>query len=295
MSAAEILFQSDPFVAQIHVSRQRACSYLYSRQSPAGGFCFYRTEYLDEPNLSDTWHAVAALRLLGEQPQQSESIANFVYRHPAGRQLYALYYRTFILDALGIADPERPAVMESVHALHPDPDGLTSHSDMTGQLERLLLTLRLKVHLDMEFAAEDIATAILDLEHPYGGFGVPPNILETYLAVDVLALCGKKASANTGTFVARLAGPGYGFRLTDTSLAFNLEAICAGIECCRLLRQRVAYPDDAAASILACQTGNGGFARAPDSLPGIETTHLALRGLASLFGNAVFRNSITTP
>ncbi|MGC2456659.1 MAG: hypothetical protein WA435_01510 [Gallionellaceae bacterium] len=39
---------------------------------------FYRSTYLDEPNLFDTWHAVAALALLGEQPPHVESIVHFV-------------------------------------------------------------------------------------------------------------------------------------------------------------------------------------------------------------------------
>jgi hypothetical protein len=47
-------------------SCQCACRYLLGRQSPTGGFCFYRSEYLDEANLFDTWHAVAALALLNE-------------------------------------------------------------------------------------------------------------------------------------------------------------------------------------------------------------------------------------
>jgi prenyltransferase beta subunit len=40
----------------------------------------------------------------------------------------------------------------------------------------------------------------------------------------------------------------------------------------------------ALAFILDCQTGDGGFARAPDALPDIALTHLALAGLDALAG-----------
>ncbi len=282
MNAGDARPKGDPLSA---ASCQRVRSYLLERQSPMGGFCFYRTAYLDEPNLSDTWHAVAALRLLGEEPPNRDAIADFVCMQPPGKQPYALYYRTFTLDALGMADPDRAAMIENIHALQLDTEGLFTHADLSGKLERLLFILRLKVHCGTGFSAQQVVSAMLALEHPEGGFGTPPNIIETNLAAAILALCGGKASADTGRFVTSLGGPGYAFRFTENSLAFNLETICAGIECCRLLNLQIAYPADAAAFILACQTGNGGFARAPDSLPGIELTHLALQGLATLNGN----------
>jgi hypothetical protein len=281
---------SDSLAAHAIESRYRARHYLFGRQSPSGGFCFYRSTYLDEPNLSDTWHAVAALALLGEQPPHAETIVHFVCMQPPGKQPYALYYRTFTLDALSSVDPDHAAVAESVHALSLNLHDLARHPGLSGQLERLLLTLRLKIYFDMEFATEDISRAILGLEHPNGGFGTPPNILETSLALGILALCGQEASSYTMGFVARLEGPGYAFRLTENSLSPNLETVCAGIECCHLLTLPVTYPEDAAAFILSCQRSNGGFARAPGALPGIELTHLALQGLASLFEDAPSHN-----
>lgn len=34
---------------------ERSLKYVTSRQCRNGGFCFYRTEYLEEPNLYDTY------------------------------------------------------------------------------------------------------------------------------------------------------------------------------------------------------------------------------------------------
>lgn len=58
-------FLPSPLITRINESRQRVRNYLLGRESPSGGFCFYRTDYLDEPSLFDTWHATAALGLLG--------------------------------------------------------------------------------------------------------------------------------------------------------------------------------------------------------------------------------------
>jgi len=43
--------------------RARTLRYIVERQCKIGGFCFYR---LEEPNGSDTYFAIATLRLLGE-------------------------------------------------------------------------------------------------------------------------------------------------------------------------------------------------------------------------------------
>lgn len=283
MSLAATRSWIDPLAAHVYGARQRARHYLLGRQSPSGGFCFYRTEYLDEPNLFDTWHAVAALTLLGELLPHREMLVDFVCAQPPGRQPYALYYRTFTLDALGSPDPDHAAVEESVRSLPLNVHGLARHSNLSGQLERLLLTLRLKRYLDLAFAAEEIARSILGLEQPSGGFGTPPNLLDTRLALEILPLCGQVTSARTAAFVDRVELPIFAFRLTEDSLSPNLETVCAGIECCQRLGLSVAHPGDAAAFILDCQTGDGGFARAPNALPDIGLTHLALQGLASLF------------
>ena len=51
----------------------RARAYLLGRQCANGGFSFYRGEYLEEPNTHDTWHALAAMRMLGTPPPGRET------------------------------------------------------------------------------------------------------------------------------------------------------------------------------------------------------------------------------
>jgi hypothetical protein len=278
---------TETLVARINAALIHARGYLLGRESSSGGFCFYRSENLDEPNLSDTWHAVAALALLNELPQQRERLVSFVYSQVPDCQVYALYYRTFTINTLGFADASRAEVEKRVRALELN-TSLSIDSGLSGHLDRMLKTLQLKKIFNIEFEVDEIAKMILKLEDSNGGFGFSPNILDTQLVLEIASLCGLAISARTKAFVSRLDEPMFAFRLTDYSLSPNLEIVCAGIKCCQHLHLPITYPNEAAKFILACQMDNGGFARAPRALPDICLTHTALHGLANLFNDASF-------
>jgi hypothetical protein len=260
----------------------RARAYLLGRQCANGGFSFYRSDVLEEPDTHDTWHALAALRCLGTSPPRRQDIVRFVAQQPVPTQPYGLYFRVRSLCLLDAADPFHAAVREAVAAL-PTPD-LQSLDDSTDTLYSLRLALWLKRHFGLAFPAQDIARRLLAGEHPDGGYGLPPNLLATRQALAVLDLCQAPAPARAGAFVMGLATPDFGFRLTADSLAPNLEITCAGVSCCRRLGLPIPHAADALAFILDCQTGDGSFARAPSALPDIALTHLALSGLEVLAG-----------
>jgi len=257
----------------------RARGYLLERESPDGGFCFYRTADLEEPNLFDTWHAVAALALLGAVPAHRTRLIRFVAEQGVVGELYSLYYRARILHALGVADTERAAVRALVAERAPCLPEEADAAAFSSTLDRLRMTLWLKRHAGTPFPARRIADALRAVEHPKGGYGVPANLLDTRAALAILALCQQRVAHRTNEFVSRLAVPGLGFRLTDDSLTSNLETTCAGLACARRLWLTVPVEADAIGFILACQSVNGGFARAPGALPGIGLTHLALTAL----------------
>jgi prenyltransferase beta subunit len=263
----------------------RARAYLRGRQCADGGFSFYRSEYLEEPNAHDTWHALAALRLLGAPAPKRDDMSRFVLRQALSEQPYALYFRVRSLNLLGSPDPEHTAVRAAVVALATPISDLEQPDDPADVLYRLQLVLWLKRHFDLACPAKPIIRALLAYEHPAGGFGDPPNLLATRQALAVLALCSEEPSAQTGAFVAGLATPGFGFRLTSDALATSLETTCAGVACCRRLDLPIIYADAALAFVGDCQTGDGGFARAPGALPNIGLTHLALAGLTALAGS----------
>lgn len=269
-----------PFARALSSAR----AYLLGRQCANGGFSFYRSDYLEEPNTHDTWHALAALRLLGIAPPRREEILRFIADQPVSEQPYALYFRVRSLRLLDGPDPEHAAVRAAAAALPPSAPEMELSGDPTDALYQLRLALWLKRHFGLAFPAPDIARSLISGEHADGGYGVPPNLHATRQVLAVLALCEAQPPARAAAFVARLATPGFGFRLMVGSLAPNLETTCAGVSCCRRLGLPIVHAADALTFILDCQTGGGGFARAPDALPDLGLTHLALAGLEVLAG-----------
>ncbi len=259
----------------------RARAYLLERQSPSGGFCFYRGYYAEEPNLSDTWHAIAVLiGLLGVDLPEKNSHASFVIGQPIAPQPLLLYYRVRTLLALGADDPQSAEVRSAVEALQAHFPNIATQASLSAALQRIRCTVWLKWHFGLPTALDDLAMALLRGEHEGGGYGIPPNLLDTEAAIAVLMLCGHAPLPRTGDFVNRMAVAGFGFRLTAGSLSPNLETVCAGIRSCCRLGMPIPHARDAMAYVLSCQTGNGGFARAAGALPDITLTHLALTTLA---------------
>jgi hypothetical protein len=264
---------------------RRARDYLLSKQSPGGGFCFYRGYYLEEPNLADTWHGVAALtELLRVVPAERDEHAGFVARQAVEPQPFALYYRLRSLLALKVADPMQAEVARAVAALHVGlPDAARPHL-FGAALQRLRCVLWLRRHLGMEDATEGVAEAMHAMANADGGYGVPSNLPDTEATVAVLALCGAMPRPATGGFVQSMADPQFGFMLTATSRSPNLETVHAGVASCRRLGLAIPHAAAARAFVLSCQTGSGGFARTADALPDLALTHMALTVLLRYLG-----------
>ena len=260
----------------------RAHEYVLQHQSPGGGFCFYRNEYLDEPNLADTWYAVSILAnlLQAEVPHRSRH-ADFVTGLSIQPQAFALHERVRVLQCLGHDDPWSSEVRMAVMSLPlrvATVDAQTAA--LSTELAQLADTLWLKHYFQLDVEPRELMQAVRRLEHLEGGFGTPPNLLDTGAALGVLAFGGESASPRTADFVLRMGVPGFGFRLTASSMSPNLETTCAGVTSCCLLGLPVPHADDAASFILSCQSSNGGFARASGALPDLSLTQLALSTLA---------------
>lgn len=270
--------------------------YLTERQSPSGGFCFYRGYYLEEPNLADTFHAVSAWGLVTRDPlPERRGHVAFVLRHEVEQQPFALYYRVNSLRALGASDPDEERVREAVAAL---PLVLPNMGSTAPQLplRRLAYCLWLKRHFGLLDGPEvHVGEALFASEGDEGGYGNPPNLVDTIEALQVLTLCGARPRALTVGFVRSLGIPGFGFQLTVHSLSPSLETTCAGIECSSLLGTSVEFADDALDYVLACQTGNGGYALRPEALPNLAWTHLALRALCTGLDTTALEHASSTP
>ncbi len=259
---------------------QHAREYLIEKQSPGGGFCFYRGYHLEEPNLADTWYGVAALtNLLGVELSQRKEHSDFVIARPVEPQPFLLYCRIRCLLALQTSDPAAADVAQAVESLRlnlPDP---ASPHQLGASLKRLHCVLWLRKHLGMDATTQCFAEEVLSLAHEDGGYGAPSNLLDTADAIALLRLCGTALPEATREFVSSMADPQFGFRLTVTSCSPNLETVHAGAVSCRRLDMVIPYGAAAVSFVLSCQTGSGGFARASDALPDLTLTYMALTTL----------------
>jgi hypothetical protein len=269
--------------ARVANAFDRAAEYLLGRQCAEGGFCFYRCEYLEEPNLADTYHAVAALSLLGRALPRAADVIAFVERFPPSAQPSHLYYiaETRRLVDSGFQPNERLACAIRGLRLTEPP----SPSHLSDWLQRTRLVARLKGDFADRLDIDIVRRMLERVEH--GGFGSRPNLCDTRLALEILDACGRvQALPAIAPFVERLQGKPFGFTNTLVGTTATVDTIFAGVRSCALLGIPVRYPELATRFLLLCQTGGGGFARAPNALPNIEYTFEALAALTSLVHSA---------
>jgi len=78
-------------------ARARAASYVISRQCANGGFCVYRSIYLEQANLADSWHALASLQLLQQPIPNAAKLRQWLDGFaPATLNAEELYYWAFV-------------------------------------------------------------------------------------------------------------------------------------------------------------------------------------------------------
>jgi hypothetical protein len=259
----------------------RALGYLRSRQCANGGFCFYRVEDLEEPNLHDTYHAVCALRSAGVEVPRLEPLLRFL----DDSELYGpdyLFYYAFTLEAMGRAGRIDSRRREAIDALHLDAPRPGAEIVLGGWLQTALRIVRLKRAFTVARPLPGVARFVETLKRD-GGYGEKPNLRDTLLCLRILEVLGHAPQVeDTRRFVRGLQCRHTGFTLTGDSTLADLDTLRAGLRCCEMLDLAVQHAPDILAFTLRCQGGNGGFSRVPGALPDIEQTHRALQVVAIL-------------
>jgi hypothetical protein len=282
-----------------------AAAYIRSRQSPSGGFCFYRYGSVDEPSLGDTYCAVAALWLFGIKVPNARKTVNFVAEARIFGLTY-LYFSAFTLDHLGHASQVGEEALEPIRSLSITVPEAAGSVDTSGWLESVRKTIRLQQRFapmapDSAVPAEKRAAnpgpvaCVARSENRYaqvaafmadlmtrGGFGVRTNLWDTGLALSVGALLRLRPSEEMVAFVDSLQQLPVGFLMTPHSVMSSLDVAYAGVRCCEILGLPVRHRQEVIDFMLSCQTSNGGFAHAPMALPNLEFTYRALKTLAML-------------
>jgi hypothetical protein len=261
---------------------QKTRAYLYSRQSDHGGFCFYKSDGVDEPNLGDTYHALAALKLLHAPVPHVNALLRFLDEASILGPGY-LHAYAFALDLLDHAERIDPARLARI-AEWPvaPPRWALDAQGLGGWLHHLLCLLRLKQRFAQLEPCPELVAYIQDWKTD-GGYGREASLTQTYLALSVLRLLGvESAEADVRDFVNDLQVLPFGFTETRHCVSANIDVVYAGVQCCALLGLSVRHGRQVLDFTLACQTEAGSFSRAPVALPDIELTHRALQILQVL-------------
>lgn len=260
-----------------------ATEYLRGRQCSNGGFCFYRSEDLEEPNLGDTYHAVAAFGLIGAQIPNREKVVAFL-EDSAEEGRANLFFYAFTLDLLGLRSTLGIEQIRQIERLSPGTPADESVLGVSTWLEDTARVVRLQRCFAQVSASDRYVATVARFEHD-GGFGVTPNILDTWSALSILKAVGKfEPPSQTRGFVRDMQLLGYGFVTAPGAAATSLEAMHAGVCCCRLLDVAIEYPADVLEFVLGCQSRDGAFARQSVALPDIELTHQALEVIEAIVG-----------
>jgi hypothetical protein len=267
----------DRLIARTRTSIVKAVAYLCRKQSYNGAFCFYRYEHADHPNLRDTYRAIAALRLAGAEIPRADELLQYLNGLELC-DLSALFHYAFSLERLGGSALIREPVRLQIGRLplkRPD-DIVRIPSERW--LESTLQTVLLQQSFAGLTANAEVVRAIGELKGKEGGYGDNANLWDTYLSLSILTVLGDNSLSreDTRVFVDRLQRSSSGFTATLDSSHTNLPIIAAGMRCCTLLGLPVRHRADILTFVLACQSADGSFSRAPVALPNIELTHQAL-------------------
>lgn len=265
--------------------RCRVVRYVMERKCVSGGFCFYK---LEEPNGSDTWHALSILDLLKVQFEDAATVACLQrMQRPDGTYdgIYAAYYAIKSLALLGetpFLDP-RPYVLSNLENFRFDAKRLPAEVISMFRRTSYLVELYGVLEMDADGPLRDsMVDFILGFQNEDGGFGhLFSTLLDTARALAMLKNLGQPIEAlGTEGFIRLCEVPFYGFTdIPRTTLSF-LEYVHAGVLASYLVARRPTYRNSCEAYILNCRTRNGGFSRTLQG--GIATLENTWHGVHAL-------------
>jgi len=276
-----------PHFLQKDVNNQ-IVDYVFARQCRRGGFCFYK---LEEPNGSDSYHALSILDLL-EVPFQDEKTAVYLrnMQHDDGSydSVFSAYYSIKGLRLLQHRPRYNPEPYIRKHLERFALDVRKLPPEIHSIFKRLLYVVELYLSLGMErdeWVEKNIVDFILSFQNEDRGFGNhKSNLTDTAKALVMLDRLGYPVQElECERFIRLCATPLFGFTdIPHRSLSY-LEYIHAGILASYVISIRPRYSDSCATFILDCQNRNGGFSRVPHAgIATMEDTYYAAHAMKML-------------
>lgn len=248
------------------LDHRAAADYVLRRQTPAGGFCFYRTPQwgVEEPNAPDTLAALASLLLLGVEPPAPEATGQWL-RHlqndEGGYPSLTIGWAALRgLELLGSAPLRSPRTWLAGWAQRLLTTRRAVPQDMRAAIQGLLRLAEL-LALDPDQSTE-VAHLLAVSAESRGGWARPGADVETTaLAVQLARRAGEIPvdSRAVGRFLRGCEDSAVGIRVRPDSHATTVGALWGGLVIAAALEMPPRWPAAIAASLVLLQRPNGGL------------------------------------
>jgi len=259
--------------------------YVLSRRTPQGGYSYYRTPEwrVEEPSAPDTLAALESLRLLGIEPPEHGTTAEWLRQlqdDAGGYPSLTIGWGALRSLALLDAQPKRsPRTWLSDLGL---PGSKSTHrTNSRGMLRDLLHVLQLSRLVGTELHDEKsrVSLVLHEARNERGGWASPgPELATSAVAIKVALLCELKPEhpETLGVFVRNCEDRDLGFRLSPTGRATSVEAIWGGLEVLRALELKPSYPQAIATNLALTQRPDGGVGKRHRALTTLQATWIGL-------------------
>ncbi len=254
--------------------------YVRGRQTPAGGFSFYRSWGVEEPAISDTFYAVAALALLDDKPEDSNACAEWLLARQRGNDGYAdigaAWYATETLARLDCTPRHDLRAWLAAYS-----ERLFDGADDSGDTHEFLLDLLRYVELRRRFELEleprhrsAIEAHLRRLRSVRAG--AAGNLTDSAIVLRLARAAGLLPERRLLEFAQGCEDPVLGFRATVNGKSAVLDTLAAGVAILSAFNVAPRYRGALLARVAACQQGAGGFGRQSGAVATLRDTWLAL-------------------
>ncbi len=258
-------------------------AYVRGRQTPEGGFSYYRAWGVEEPGAADTWHAVAALATLGSVPDRSEDCVQWLRDRQSEDGGYAgiatAWHVVEALACLSAAPRHNPAQWLAPYSerLFDGMDAEVSGGEVLLSLTRHV-ELRERLSLALEPRHRNAISANLTrIRDANGGFPRGgANLVDSAVALRLLRSAGLLPDRRLLEFALACENPASGFCAVAEGQSTHLGALAAGVAIMHYFDAAPAYPRSLLDLTMACRHPTGGYGRHIGAVATLHDTHLAV-------------------
>lgn len=264
-------------------------AYVRGRQTPAGGFSYYRAWGVEEPGAADTFHAMAVLAAMDAAPDRREECVQWLQDCQGEDGSYAgiatAWHVTQALACLSSAPQRSPADWLAPYSERLF-DGMGDEEDAGESLLSLARYVELREHFSLKLDARHrnaIADRLVQMRDANGGFprdGV--NLVDCAVALRLMRATGLLAERRLLEFALACQDTACGFCAVAEGKSTHLGVLAAGVAIMRHFGAAPAYPRSLLDLTRACRHASGGFGRHIGAVATLHDTYLAVYVIKSI-------------